>query len=58
MEAEARALQYLRETYRPEAILVYGSYADGSAGYFSDFDALVIAPFPRAHDTARIGDTP
>ncbi|MBR2287873.1 MAG: nucleotidyltransferase domain-containing protein [Clostridia bacterium] len=58
MEAETRVLQYLRETYQPEAILVYGSYAEGSAGRFSDFDALVIAPFPRTHDTTRIGDTP
>lgn len=35
-------IKYIMETYSPEAIIVYGSYADGSANENSDFDALVI----------------
>ena len=38
-----RIIDYLKETYQPEAIIVYGSFADGSAISYSDFDAIVIA---------------
>jgi len=54
-----RILNYLRETYRPLAIVVYGSFADGSNGDFSDFDALVVtAGGERAHDDAVLDGTP
>ena len=59
MEDRARAIvEYLRETYAPEAIVVYGSFADGSNGPDSDFDALVITPCEAPwHDTSDFGDT-
>lgn len=43
MEIADRIIDYLKETYQPEAIIAYGSFADGSANSNSDFDALVIA---------------
>ena len=33
-------LTYLAAKYDPAAIIVYGSFADGSSNLFSDFDAL------------------
>lgn len=50
-------LRYLQETYQPRAIIVYGSFADGSAGEHSDFDALVITDHTKKHDTAVIDQT-
>ena len=50
-------MSYLSETYHPHAVIIYGSYADGSAGEHSDFDALVIADCAKTHDAARIGGT-
>ncbi len=48
-------LKYLRETYAPLAVILYGSWADGSQGEHSDLDALVLtdggAP---CHDTSRV----
>ena len=35
-------LTYLAARYDPAAIIVYGSFADGSSNLFSDFDALLI----------------
>lgn len=43
-------LQYLIDTYDPEAIITYGSYSDGSANAHSDFDALIIAEHSSTHD--------
>ena len=57
MDIEKRIVGYLMETYDPEALLLYGSYADGSANRHSDFDALVIADRPQTHDTSVIGGT-
>lgn len=48
-------LSYLVETYAPKAILVYGSYADGSDNEHSDFDALVISGCQgRSHDMSMV----
>lgn len=47
---EAAILQYLRDKYRPLAIILYGSFADGTDGPESDFDALLIAEGERRHD--------
>lgn len=48
-------LDYLTETYAPHAILVYGSYANGTANEQSDFDALLITDrHCTAHDGGRI----
>lgn len=38
-----KILEYIKQKYEPLAIIVYGSYADGSNNAHSDFDALVIA---------------
>lgn len=51
-------IEYINEKYAPEAIIVYGSYADGSFGAHSDFDALVIAPGACRHDTSIVAGTP
>lgn len=48
-------LNYLRQTYHPLTILVYGSYANGTNGEGSDFDALVITRAqPEFHDTSVV----
>ena len=57
MEINEQIIRYLADTYQPEAVIVYGSFADGSAGEHSDFDALVIADHAKAHDNAVIGGT-
>ena len=50
-----RIIQYLKDAYRPRAILLYGSYARGDADETSDFDCMVIADAKdRAHDDAVI----
>lgn len=50
-------LRYLEDTYRPEAIIVYGSFADGTNGDQSDFDALIIAGDAQKHDTSVVAGT-
>ena len=45
MEIEEKIISYLMETYQPDAIITYGSFADNSENMNSDFDALV-----RAHN--------
>lgn len=54
MEITEKILAYLKETYQPDAIVIYGSFADGSANEGSDFDALVIADKGRTHDSSVI----
>ena len=49
-----KILAYLKDTYQPDAIITYGSFADGSANKNSDFDALVIADKERMHDSSVI----
>lgn len=48
-------ITYLKKTYHPLAILVYGSYADGSNNANSDFDALVISKDQKHHDVSFVG---
>lgn len=44
-------LSYLAAEYDPLAIILYGSFSDGTSNLFSDFDALLItADGPRRHD--------
>ena len=57
MKANEQIIRYLVDTYQPEAVIVYGSFADGSANEHSDFDALVISDHAKAHDNAVIGGT-
>lgn len=47
---------YLNRTYAPHAVILYGSYADGTQGEGSDFDAVVITDQPcPAHDHSVVG---
>ena len=57
MEQTERILEYLTGKYRPLALVVCGSFAAGTNGPDSDFDALVIAPGPRRHDDALVDGT-
>ncbi|MGM9663157.1 MAG: nucleotidyltransferase domain-containing protein [Oscillospiraceae bacterium] len=51
-------LGYIKRTYRPVGIVVYGSFADGSQNAHSDFDALVLTDGgEQTHDTAVVGGT-
>ena len=50
-------LRYIQETYAPLSIILYGSYADGTNGLNSDFDALVISyDHEQFHDTSFVND--
>ncbi|HPE94935.1 MAG TPA: nucleotidyltransferase domain-containing protein [Bacillota bacterium] len=52
-------IAYLTEKYTPDVIIAYGSFADGTNGANSDFDALVItgAQCAGQHDTSQICET-
>ena len=49
-----KIMDYLKKTYQPDAVVVYGSFADGSANLNSDFDALVIAGKEKTHDSSVV----
>lgn len=52
-------LAYIRQTYSPSSIILYGSYADGTNNLNSDFDALVISyDHGQFHDTSVIDGVP
>ena len=57
MEKKETILNYIEETYQPDAVIVYGSFANGTAGPGSDFDALVIADHGKTHDSSVIDGT-
>ena len=57
MKTTEAIIGYLTETYKPDAVILYGSFADGSAAADSDFDALVIADSIKKHDASVIGNT-
>ena len=42
-------IDYLRKEYAPKGILVYGSFANGTNGAGSDFDALIISDNAKVH---------
>ncbi len=51
-------LDYLKRTYDPEVILVYGSFAQGRNGPHSDFDACVLTKnAERTYDNSKIDGT-
>lgn len=54
MEIQEEIVKYLTEIYQPIAVIVYGSFADGSANETSDFDALVISEHTRTHDSSVV----
>ena len=47
-------LNYLYGTYAPKALILYGSYAEGTEGEGSDFDALLLADHPAHHDVSIV----
>lgn len=53
----AAVTSYLKSEYDPDAIIIYGSFADGSANENSDFDALVISNDIKKHDSSVIDGT-
>ena len=57
MQRQDAIIQYLKDTYHPEGMIAYGSFADGSANEHSDFDALVIGGSLKKHDSSVIGGT-
>lgn len=57
MEKRQRIAEYLCEKYDPDFLIVYGSFADGSAGLNSDFDALLGYDGPALHDDAVVDGT-
>ena len=49
-------IEYLKNTYRPLSILLYGSYADGTNDESSDLDCMIIVPEKeKNHDDSVIG---
>lgn len=54
-----RIIEYITRKYNPVSLIVYGSYADGSNGPKSDFDALVISErHDISHDTSCVDGIP
>jgi len=51
-------LDYLKKKYAPLAVIVYGSWRDGTNGQHSDFDALVVARSAEGHDTSLVDGVP
>lgn len=49
-------ISYIQKTYQPLAVILYGSYADGSNNEGSDFDAMVITTedCPETHDVGFV----
>ena len=49
-------IEYLKKTYAPLSILLYGSYADGTNDESSDFDCMIIVKEKdKNHDDSIIG---
>lgn len=52
-------IRYLTETYHPLAILLYGSYADGTNDETSDFDCMIIVEQKQKnHDASVVEGVP
>lgn len=47
-------LNCLYQTYAPRAVILYGSWADGTEGPDSDFDALILADHAPLHDMSCV----
>lgn len=55
MELE-KIIEYINTKYRPNTIILYGSYANGTNNKNSDFDALVISDSETYSHDASIVD--
>ena len=54
-----KIVDYLLSKYQPETIIVYGSFADGSNGPGSDFDALLLTDrMETNHDDSVVDGKP
>ena len=54
-----KIIEYLKEKYQPLAMIVYGSYADGTSGADSDFDCLIVSrSAPVRHDMQTVNGVP
>ncbi|MCQ2558817.1 MAG: nucleotidyltransferase domain-containing protein [Oscillospiraceae bacterium] len=54
-----KAIEYLKEQYRPLAIVTYGSFSCGLNDAYSDFDCMVIVDQKeRSHDDTIIDGIP
>lgn len=49
-----RILNALYAAYAPEVLILYGSYADGTNGADSDFDALILTDHAPHHDVSVV----
>lgn len=47
-------LNHLYATYAPRALILYGSYADGTNNEGSDFDAMILADREPHHDVSIV----
>lgn len=48
-------IRYLKDTYHPRAILLYGSYSRGDQDEYSDFDCMIIVDSKdRKHDDSVV----
>ncbi len=48
-------VEYIKHKYNPVAVIVYGSYSDGSSDSNSDFDALIISKdYRKFHDVSIV----
>ena len=55
-ETVKEIIEYLKKTYQPRSILLYGSFSDGANDEYSDFDCMVITDRKeRKHDDSVIG---
>ena len=55
-ETVKEIIEYLKKTYQPRSILLYGSFSDGTNDKYSDFDCMVITSRKeRKHDDSVIG---
>lgn len=55
-ETVKEIIEYLKKTYQPRSILLYGSFSDGTNDEYSDFDCMVITDRKeRKHDDSVIG---
>lgn len=54
MSIKEKVVEYLKNKYNPNAIIIFGSYSDGSFDKSSDIDGLVIADDISEHDSSII----
>lgn len=54
-----KVIDYIKETYHPRALLLYGSYARGDYDEYSDFDCMIfVDEKSKKHDDSVIDGVP